>query len=133
MSPHANADAHVCRSISAPNADQDARPSTDACSCPCTLPFVREVVRQVAYPLGAGRARCARHEQETEQRIREMLDVTLSADTGTRAAAARRLAADPELLAAFFQNLDLLHHDCELAPATALLTADALAALDEAA
>ena len=130
MSTHANAGAHVCRSTSAPDSDQDARWSTYACTCPCTLPFVQQVVRQVAYPLGAERARCALHEQETEQRIREMLDVTLSADAETRAAAARRLAADRELLAAFFQNLDLLHHGCDLAPATALLTADALAALD---
>ena len=124
--------AHVCRSISAPAADPDAHWSTYACTCPCTQPFVQELVRQVAYPLGVERARCAQHEQEIERKIRKLLEVTLSADAETRAAAARQLAADRELLAAIFQNLDLLHHDCELAPATALLTAEALAALDAA-
>lgn len=69
------------------------------------LPFAEAVVLQAAHPLG--RAATKRREVETAARVADILHERRSGSQPGEAAAA--LAADPELLAAFFQNIDLLY------------------------
>jgi hypothetical protein len=74
----------------------------------CTIAFAGEVVRQVAHPLGAAPAA---DRAAAERRVADDLLALLCAafDGGAaRAEAARRLSREPVVLAALFQNLDLL-------------------------
>lgn len=94
----------------------------------CTLPFAEEVVRQVAHPVGAPDAPDpSASEARAAALVLSLLDAAFSGLGDARGDAARRLAADPPTLAAFFQNLDLLA-DCAQghAGAVAALVAAAL-------
>ena len=94
----------------------------------CTLPFAEEVVRQVAHPLGAEPSPDPEgDEARTAGQVLELLGGAFEGTPQARAAAARRLGLDGTMLAAFFQNLDLLE-DCTRghAGAVAALVAEAL-------
>ena len=94
----------------------------------CTRAFAEEIVLELAYPLGAEASRDpAADEALAARRGLQVLGAAFEAAPGAMAAGARRLAADAPLLAAFFQNLDLLE-DCERghAGAVAALVARAL-------
>lgn len=91
------------------------------------LPFVRAVIAQVLGPIAEdGSGPSAAAEREVGNRVIALVET--AADTGapSRAAAppdaaAAVLASDPELLAAFFQNIDLLY-ECEFPDANAVST-----------
>ena len=94
----------------------------------CTLPFAEEVVRQVAHPLGAEPSPDPEGEEaRTAARVLALLGAAFEGTSDARAAAVRRLGKDGTMLAAFFQNLDLLE-DCARghAGAVAALVAAAL-------
>lgn len=75
----------------------------------CTLAFAEEVVRQVAHPLGADPSPDpAGSEAAVARRVLGLVEAAFGDEREARDAAARRLAGDAPLLAAFFQNLDLL-------------------------
>lgn len=100
----------------------------------CALPFVEAVVVQLVYPLG-GPAPASPEEAERAvgDRVVAMLGAS-TADPHFTARAAADLAADAALLAAFFQNVDLLHsHRCPHADAVSLLVMAALERLSPAA
>lgn len=87
------------------------------------LPFARAVTLQLARP--PGRAASAAAELEAARRVAEPLEAPAAPG------APARLAADPELLAAFFQNVDLLFaHGFPGADQVALLVMTALEFLD---
>jgi hypothetical protein len=72
------------------------------------LEFLEAVVLQTAHPLGAhGRRGDAHHEEAVVDRVLGLAEASLGDDASV-ARAAGALAADPRLLAIFFQNLDLL-------------------------
>ncbi|MDB4949236.1 MAG: hypothetical protein JWM27_1885 [Gemmatimonadetes bacterium] len=75
-------------------------------------PFVREIVREVAFPLGtsAGTADPAERSALVERTVRALVR-DAAGDADAREDAARRLASQPPLLAAFFQNADLLYDE----------------------
>lgn len=80
------------------------------------LPFVEAVVLQRAYPLGDSMASGASASERdvAERRVADQvirLVVASLAEERSTARAGEELAADPALLAAFFQNLDLLPAD----------------------
>jgi hypothetical protein len=94
---------------------------------PTAAPFLRAVAHQVTYALGADPAGqdTGAHESAAEQRA-----LALLRDAGAFGEAeipplddvARRLLAEPAMLAAFFQNLDLLfEHRAPGANAVSLL------------
>lgn len=94
----------------------------------CTLAFAEEVVREIAHPLGSEESRDpGADEALAAQRVLRLIDAAFGGVPAVRDDAARRLADDPPMLAAFFQNLDLLV-DCERghAGAVAALVAAAL-------
>jgi hypothetical protein len=70
-------------------------------------PFVEAVVTQVAYPLGASREPDPAREREVAERVLALLH---SADAAGYAGA-EALADNPRLLAALFQNVDLLYEE----------------------
>jgi hypothetical protein len=73
-----------------------------------SLEFVEAVVVQVAHPLGsASRDGAAGHESMVTDRVLRLLRSAVGDDASVTAAA-NDLATEPPLLAAFFQNLDLL-------------------------
>lgn len=69
--------------------------------------FVEAVVLLVAHPLGSAGGRTTVAEVATADRVIALLERSLDSDQVV-ADAAGDLAAEPEMLAAFFQNLDLL-------------------------
>lgn len=77
-------------------------------------PFVRAVAHQVTYALGAdseerdGRERESRNEQRTLALLRDAGAFDDGASGAPPDEVVRRLLAEPAMLAAFFQNLDLL-------------------------
>jgi hypothetical protein len=72
------------------------------------LPFLEAVVQLTAHPLGEpSRQGNEAHESEVVQRVLPLVEASLG-DERAAAAAAGTLAADPDLLGAFFQSLDLL-------------------------
>lgn len=94
----------------------------------CTVSFAAEVVRQVAHPLGAEPSSDpAAGEARAATRVLDLLGAAFEGASDEREAAARRLGADGPMLAAFFQNLDLLE-ECARghAGAVAALVAAAL-------
>jgi hypothetical protein len=98
------------------------------------LPFAEAVVAQVAHPLGGPPvARPARRERAVGRRVLRLLEGSV----GTAAEverAARALAAEPPLLSAAFQNVDLLYaHRCPAADRVSLLVMGAIERLGEAA
>ena len=96
------------------------------------LPFLEGVVQLVAHPLGEPtRQGDEEHEFEVVQRVLPLLEATLG-DERSAASAAETLAADPDLLGAFFQSLDLLPAgDYPPADSIAMLVMMALGRLDE--
>jgi hypothetical protein len=87
------------------------------------LPFLEAVVVQAAFPLGLDLPAGERVEREREV-ARLALELLLGAEAE---AAAARLRGDPALLAAFFQNIDLLYrHRFAGADAMSLLVMRAL-------
>lgn len=94
----------------------------------CTRPFAEEVVLELAHPLGAAASRdSAADEALAARRVLETIGAAFGGTPEAREAGARRLAADAPMMAAFFQNLDLLA-ECERghAGAVAALVAAAL-------
>lgn len=85
------------------------------------LPFAEAVVAQVAHPLGAAPADDA---GAGERAVTDALLHAIADDDATAAAA--RLAADAPLLAACYQNLDLLPASDAAGDAIALLVGRAL-------
>jgi hypothetical protein len=72
------------------------------------LPFLESVVALVSHPLGGPvRRGDEEHERVVVDRVMRLLEASLGDDRAI-AAAAETLAADRELLAAFFQSLDQL-------------------------
>ena len=89
---------------------------------PEILEFLEAVVLMVAYPIGApARTGEPGHEQAAVKRVTELLEASLGDDRAV-AEAADALATDMPVLAAFFQNLDLL-------PSSGYSPADAIATL----
>jgi hypothetical protein len=94
-------------------------------------PFVEAVVELVAHPLGGvPRTGDESHELDVAHRVVSLLEDSLG-DEAVVAAAANRLAADDEMLSAFFQNLDLLPGGDSAADAAALLVVSAIGRLGE--
>jgi hypothetical protein len=95
------------------------------------LPFLEAVVVQAAFPLGLDLPTDERAEREPEV-AGLALELLLGAEAAGEAAphpeaAAARLRGDPALLAAFFQNVDLLYrHAFAGADAVSLLVMRAL-------
>lgn len=78
----------------------------------CARAFTEEIVLELAYPLGAAESRDpAADEARAARRVLDVIGAAFESSPGARAEGARRLAADGPMLAAFFQNLDLLS-DC---------------------
>jgi hypothetical protein len=71
------------------------------------IEFVDAVVLLVAHPLGGAGARDDAAELTTADRVIALIEQSLAGETAADDAA-NDLAAEPEMLAAFFQNLDLL-------------------------
>jgi hypothetical protein len=96
------------------------------------LVFLEGVVQLTAHPLGeSSRQGDEKHELDAVERVLPLLEAALG-DERSAASAAQALAADPELLGAFFQSLDLLPAgDYAPADSIALLVMMALAALDD--
>ena len=69
--------------------------------------FVDAVALLVAHPLGGATAREGAFELSTADRVLRLLERSLGGEAVVTDAAGE-LAAEPEMLAAFFQNLDLL-------------------------
>jgi hypothetical protein len=93
--------------------------------------FVETVVLLVAHPLGDPEVPASAPELATADRVIALVERALAGDT-QGAEAAGDLAADPEMLAAFFQNLDLLPRGGHrAADAVALLVMLALSRLEE--
>jgi len=94
---------------------------------PRALPFATAVVAQVAHPLGAP---AAAHPSRRERAVGRRLVRLLAASVGDAPAverAADALAGDPPLLAAAFQNVDLLYaHACPAADRVSLLVMGAI-------
>lgn len=97
------------------------------------LPFLEAVVQQAALPLGEAVpvAEAPERERRTTEQVVELLLVARSAmgEQGEKYPdeAAERLRAHPLLLAAFFQNIDLLYqHGYPHADAVSLLIMRAL-------
>jgi hypothetical protein len=101
---------------------------------PAALPFAEAVVAQVAHPLGAPPAsRPGARERLVARRVARLLAASVRPDPAPARAAAR-LAADAPLLAAAFQNVDLLYaHRCARADAVSLLVMGAIERLGAAA
>ncbi len=75
----------------------------------CTRAFAEEIVLELAYPLGAAESHDPTADEAlAARRVLEVIGAAFDGTPGTREAGARRLAGDAALLAAFFQNLDLL-------------------------
>jgi hypothetical protein len=79
------------------------------------LPFLEAVVQQTAFPLGES-VSAAEAPERQRKTVRQVIDLLLAtraaggeAAAGDRDEAAERLRAHPVLLAAFFQNIDLLY------------------------
>lgn len=98
------------------------------------LPFAEAVIAQVAHPLGAPpAARPGARERLVARRVVRLLAASVRPDPAPARAAAR-LAGDPTLLAAAFQNVDLLYaHRCPRADAVSLLVMGAIERLGAAA
>ena len=95
--------------------------------------FVEAVVLLVAYPLGNAESHAKAPEIATAERVIHLLERSL-ANEAVVANAADALAAEPAMLAAFFQNLDLLPAGGHrAADAVALLVMLALSRLEETA
>ena|SRR5687768_11660692 len=96
------------------------------------LPFVEAVVQLTAHPLGQPtRQGDEAHEYEVVQRVLPLLEASLGDDASV-ARAADSLAADADLLGAFFQSLDLLPAgDYPPADSIAMLVMMALGRLDD--
>ena len=102
------------------------------------LPFLKAVTEQAAYRLGddlpaAGDSALERRVGERALALVREAGLAGSADAppGRADAAAGRLANDPALLAAFFQNVDLLFiHDVPAAEQVAALVLEATARID---
>ena len=96
--------------------------------------FVEAVIIQRALPLGdapSGAEPGPTDEERVADQVLRLLDGSTRGDAA-RAGAAAELAADVALLAAFFQNIDLLPTDGgPHVDAVALLTGDALQRLAE--
>ncbi len=93
--------------------------------------FVEAVVLMVAHPLGAVNADWIASELATAERVVGLLQRSLAGEDVV-AAAADELAAEPAMLAAFFQNLDLLPTGGHrAADAVALLVMLGLSRLEE--
>ncbi len=90
--------------------------------------FLDAVVRQLAYPLGpAAPEPSPALEHAVEAQVAELLELAVRHPAG----AAERLAADPVLLAVFFQNSDLLYaHGHPGAAAVGAAVLDALGLLE---
>lgn len=100
----------------------------------CTRAFAEEVVLELAYPLGAEASRePGADEARAARRVLEALGAAFDGTPGAIVQGAHRLAGDAALMAAFFQNLDLLV-ECERghARAVAVLVAAALEAPSDA-
>ena len=93
--------------------------------------FVEAVVLQTARPLGtAPRRGIVQRESELVGRVTALLEASVGGDERL-VPAATELAADPELLSAFFQNLDLLPPSgAPLGDAVAMLVVMALGLLE---
>ena len=94
----------------------------------CTRAFAEEIVLELAYPLGAAPSRDpGKDEALAVQRVLEVIGAAFERMPSAVAEGARLLAADASMLAAFFQNLDLLG-ECDRghARAVAALVAAAL-------
>lgn len=94
---------------------------------PALHPFVLQVTRQVAHPLGVAHAsgREARMEEESVATgLALLLESVLAGDPGGDAA--MKLAHVPALLSACFQNLDLLPPGDVAGDVVALLVLDAI-------
>lgn len=85
------------------------------------LPFLEAVVELVAHPLGASRPGDEAHELAIARRVVAVLDGAAGDGSAVDDAVAA-LVAEPEMLSAFFQSLDLL-------PASPYPAADAIAML----
>lgn len=98
---------------------------------PESLPFLEGVVQLIAHPLGEpSRQGDEAHEDEAVQRVMPLLVAALGEERSANRAA-DALAADPDLLGAFFQSLDLLPAgDYPPADAIAMLVMMALGRLD---
>lgn len=102
------------------------------------LPFLSAVTEQTVYRLGedipaAGDAALERRVGERALAVVREARLAGSADAppGRGDAAAARLARDPAMLAAFFQNVDLLFiHDAPAAEQVAALVLEATARID---
>jgi hypothetical protein len=95
----------------------------------CTRAFAGEIVLELAYPLGAAESRDPNADEAIAARaVLDVIGAAFEGVPGAVAEGARRLAEDAPMLAAFFQNLDLLA-DCDRghAKAVAALVAEALA------
>ena len=96
------------------------------------LPFLEAVVQLTAHPLGEpSRQGDEAHEFDVVQRVMALVEAALE-DERSAASAAETLAADPVLLGAFFQSMDLLPAgDYPPADSIAMLIMMALGRLDE--
>lgn len=88
------------------------------------MPFVTAVVSQLARVMDVDDAESA---QRVELLADLVTEIVMAVESGETGLAVPDLAADPLLLATFFQNIDLLYsHSYEHADALSMLTLEAI-------